>query len=98
MALSASKSRDKSPQNNVSLYYHKKISDCIHLTNRPQYMNNRQKMQVSLAVLFAVLIFFWIFTPVKLSSRILGMTSNALGLIAMIISYRAEEKNKKKNQ
>lgn len=55
-------------------------------------------MQVILAVLFAVLIFFWIFTPVKLSSRILGMTSNALGLIAMVISYRAEEKNKKKNQ
>ena len=55
-------------------------------------------MQVILAVLFAVLIFFWIFTPVKLISRILGMTSNALGLIAMIISYRAEEKNKKKNQ
>ena len=58
-------------------------------------MNKRQKMQVSLGIVFAVLLIVWIFISVPLYSRILGLTSNALGILSMVLSYRAEEKNKK---
>ena len=60
-------------------------------------MNTRQKMQVALGIVFAVLFIIWIFLSVPLYSRILGLTSNALGIIGMVLSYRAEEKNKKKS-
>ena len=53
-------------------------------------------MQVSLGIVFAVLFVFWIFIPCPLYSRILGLASNALGILSMALSYRAEEKNKKK--
>ena len=59
-------------------------------------MNKRQKMQVSLGIVFAILFILWIFLSVPLYSRILGLTSNALGVLSMVLSYRAEEKNKKK--
>ena len=59
-------------------------------------MNHRQKLQVALIILFAILFVIWIFTPVPLYSKILGLTSNALGALAMVLSYRAEEKNKQK--
>ena len=59
-------------------------------------MNKRQKMQVALAICFAVLFLVWIFIPTNLVySRILGLISNALGFLSMVLSYRAEEKNKK---
>ncbi len=58
-------------------------------------MNKRQKLQVSLGIVFAVLFILWIFLPVPLYSRILGLTSNALGVLSMVLSYRAEEKNKR---
>lgn len=58
-------------------------------------MNKRQKMQLVLGILFAVLFIVWIFIPGPLYSRILGMTANALGLLGIVLSYRAEEKNKK---
>ena len=57
-------------------------------------MNKKQKMQLSLGILFAILFVVWIFNPAPLYSKILGMTSNALGILAMAISYRAEDKNK----
>ena len=57
-------------------------------------MNKRQKLQVALAILFAVLFITWIFIPSPLYSKILGMSANALGLLSMVLSYRAEEKNK----
>lgn len=60
-------------------------------------MNKRQKMQVSLGIVFAILFILWIFLSVPLYSKILGLTANALGVLSMVLSYRAEEKNKKKS-
>ena len=62
-------------------------------------MNKRQKMQVALAICFAVLFLVWIFIPTNsVYSRILGLISNALGFLSMVLSYRAEEKNKKRSE
>jgi len=61
-------------------------------------MNKRQKLQVGLAILFAVLFIVWIFIPAPAYSRVLGLISNGLGLLSMALSYRAEEKNKKKSE
>lgn len=58
-------------------------------------MNKRQKMQVVLGVLFAALIITWLFTPGELYLKLLGIIGNGLGLLSMILSYRAEEKNKR---
>ena len=60
-------------------------------------MNRRQKMQVFLAVLFAVLFIVWLFFPGWGYLKILGLIANALGVFSMVLSYRAEEKNKKSN-
>lgn len=58
-------------------------------------MNKRQKLQVALGIVFTALFFIWLFLSAPVYSRILGLTSNALGVLAMVLSYRAEEKNKK---
>ncbi len=58
-------------------------------------MNKRQQLQVALAILFAVLLVFWVFLPGNIYARILGMISSALGILSMVLSYMAEEKNKK---
>ena len=58
-------------------------------------MNKRQKLQVALGILFAVLLVIWVFIPVNIYARILGVISNALLIFSMVLSYRAEEKNKK---
>ena len=59
-------------------------------------MNKKQKLQVVLGILFAVLFIFWLFFPGPVYSRILGLASNALGVLSMALSFRDEEKNKKK--
>ena len=59
-------------------------------------MNKRQNFQVALIVLFAVLLIIWLFLPCNIYSRILGVISSALGILSMVLSYRAEEKNKNK--
>ncbi len=59
-------------------------------------MNKRQKMQVALIVLWAILLIFWVVFPGNIYSRILGVISSALGILSMALSYRAEEKNKNK--
>ena len=59
-------------------------------------MNKRQKMQVALIVLWAILLIFWVVFPGNIYSRILGVISSALGILSMVLSYRAEEKNKNK--
>lgn len=59
-------------------------------------MNKKQKWQVVLGLVFAVLFIVWLFLSVPMYSRILGLLSNALGILCMILSYRDEEKNKKK--
>ena len=58
-------------------------------------MNKRQKFQVALIVLYAVLLIIWLLLPCNIYSRILGVISSALGILSMVLSYRAEEKNKK---
>ncbi len=59
-------------------------------------MNKRQKMQVALIVFWAILLIFWLIFQGNIYSRILGVISSALGILSMVLSYRAEEKNKKK--
>ncbi len=61
-------------------------------------MNRKQKMQLGLAGCFIVLLILWLFEPGWRVSIILGIISNALLLISMLLSYRTEEKNKKKNE
>lgn len=58
-------------------------------------MNKRQKFQVGLAVLFLILFVVWLIIQVPTYSRILGLLSNGLGFLSMVVSYKAEEKNKK---
>ena len=54
-------------------------------------------MQLCLAGGGAVLLVFWLFEPGWRASKILGIISCILLLISMLLSYRAEEKNKKKD-
>ena len=58
-------------------------------------MNNRQKFQVALIVLPAVLLIFWLVFPGNIYARILGVISSALIILSMVLSYKAEEKDKK---
>ena len=59
-------------------------------------MNKRQKLQVSLAAFFIVYIIVLLFFPGWGASKILGIISGVLILMALYLSYRAEEKNKNK--
>ena len=59
-------------------------------------MNTKQKLQVTLIILFAILLVFWIVFPGNIYARILGVLSSALLILSMALSYRAEERNKKK--
>lgn len=61
-------------------------------------MNKRQKWQVVLAILFAVLFFLWLFEPGWHAAKILGLIANALLFLSMFISYLAENKNKEKSE
>ena len=58
-------------------------------------MNKKQKLQVGLAIIFLVLFVIWLFIPVPIYSKILGLLSNGLGLLSMVLAYKAEEKSKK---
>ena len=59
-------------------------------------MNKQQKMQLTLGILFVVLLIIWLVLPGNIYSRIPGVISSALGILSMVLSYRAEEKNKNK--
>ena len=61
-------------------------------------MNKRQKWQVVLAILFAVLFILWLFEPGWRVAKILGLIANALLFLSMLISYLAENKNKEKSE
>jgi hypothetical protein len=54
-------------------------------------------MQLVLAALFTVLFFVWLILPLpgQVYLKLLGMLGSALGVTSMVLSYRAEEKNKK---
>ena len=58
-------------------------------------MNNKQKFQLILAGIAAALIVFWLVYPGNAVGRFMGILSNALLILAMLLSYRAEEKLKK---
>jgi hypothetical protein len=58
-------------------------------------MNKKQKMQLILAGIAAVLLIFWLFQPERIGLKITGILSNALLILAMLLSYRDEEKMKK---
>ena len=60
-------------------------------------MNRRQKFQLILAGIAAILIIFWIVFPEKNLVKVMGILSNALLILAMLLSFRAEEKLKKKD-
>lgn len=59
-------------------------------------MNTKQKLQITLIILSAILLVFWIVFPGNIYARILGVISSALLILSMALSYRAEERNKKK--
>ena len=60
-------------------------------------MNKRQKLQVVIVVIALILIIVWLlFFPGWDYGKILGIASNALVALSMILSYITEEKNKKK--
>ena len=54
-------------------------------------------MQLGLAGCFVVLLILWLFEPGWRVSIILGIIANALLLLSMLLSYRAEEKMKGKD-
>ena len=58
-------------------------------------MNKKQVAQTVIAAIAAILILFWIFSPGKMSTRIIGIIANALIITSMVLSYFAEEKKKK---
>ena len=61
-------------------------------------MNKKQKGQLSLAGCFVVLLILWLFEPGWRVSKILGIISSALLFLSMVLSYRAEEKLKNKDE
>ena len=52
-------------------------------------------MQLILAGIAAVLLIFWLFQPERIGLKITGILSNVLLILAMLLSYRDEEKMKK---
>lgn len=62
-------------------------------------MNKKQRLQLILAGIGAILIIVWIVLWIVSGemeiSVILGILSNALLILAMLLSYREEEKRKK---
>ena len=59
-------------------------------------MNKRQKGQVALIILSVILLVFWVVFPGNIYARILGVISSALLILSMVLSYRSEERNKRK--
>ena len=60
-------------------------------------MNKRQIFQLVLAGIALALIIFWLISPGWGAGKILGIIANALLILSMLLSYRAEEKMKKKD-
>ena len=58
-------------------------------------MNKRQKLQVSLAVFIIVYTIAWLLLPGWEASKILAIIFGVSILIALYVSYRVEEKNKR---
>ena len=60
-------------------------------------MNKKQKGQLIIGILFAILFIVWLVLPGNIITRLLGMLSSAMGMLSMYLSYKAEEKNKTKS-
>lgn len=60
-------------------------------------MNNKQKGQFIVSVIFIILIICWLTIPGWGAGKILGLIGCVLGIVAMTLSYREEEKMKKTN-
>ena len=58
-------------------------------------LNGRQIGQIIVASLALALIVIWLATPSLQKSWFMGVPSNALVIIAMLLSFIAEEKKKK---
>jgi hypothetical protein len=58
-------------------------------------MNKKQKIQIIVASVAALLIILWIIMPDRGFVKILGIIGNALLIVSMLISYQTEEKIKK---
>ena len=58
-------------------------------------MNRRQMYQVSLAALIVLYTIAWLLLPGGEASKILAIIFGVSILIALYVSYRAEEKNKR---
>lgn len=61
-------------------------------------MKKRQKGQIILAILFAVLFILWLFEPGWRITKILGLIGNALLFLSMFISYQREKKDIEKSE
>ena len=59
-------------------------------------MNKRQKLQVALSIVAALLIVFWLFFPGWEAGKIMAIIGNALLITSMVLSYIAEENKKQK--
>ena len=57
-------------------------------------MNKKQKFQASLAAFIVVYIIVLLFFPGWKASKILGIVASVCTLLALYLSYKAEEKNK----
>ena len=57
-------------------------------------MNKKQKLQVSLTVFGVVYMIFLLLSPGWGASKILGLISIVALVMALYVSYRAEEKEK----
>ncbi len=60
-------------------------------------MNKKQKGQLIISAIFAVLIICWLTVPGWGVGKILGLVGCVFGIFAMTLSYREEEKMKKTN-
>lgn len=55
-------------------------------------MNKRQKLQVALIVLWALLLIFWLVSPGNIYARILGVISSALGILLQLLRHHRRER------
>lgn len=60
-------------------------------------MNKKQKGQLIIGILSAILFIVWIVLPGNIINRLLGMLSSAMIMLSMYLSYKAEEKNNTKS-
>ena len=58
-------------------------------------MNKRQVAQTIIGIGALILIIFWLFSPSRITLKLLGIISMALVFTSMLLSFLAEEKKKR---